>query len=59
MNRPSAEAAREEATKGIRSMLCEKLMRGNLDLRSHIDVADETGSVVVTIKFDDAVQIVR
>jgi hypothetical protein len=56
---PSVDAAKEEALKGIRSILCEELMHGKLDLKGHIDVADETGSVVETIKFEDAVQIVR
>jgi len=56
---PSVEAAKGEAVKGIRSILCDELMRGMLDLKGHIEVADETGSVVETIKFEEAVQIVR
>ncbi len=59
LDRPSIENAKEEAVKGIRSILCEELMEGKLDLRGHIDVADETGAVVETVHFEDAVQIIR
>ncbi len=59
LDRPDVEAAKEEALKGIRSILCEELMHGKLDLRGHIEVADETGAVVETVRFEDAVQIER
>lgn len=59
LDRPSVEAAKEEALRGIRSILCEGLMHGKLDLRGRIDIADETGAVVETVEFEEAVQIVR
>lgn len=52
------EAAREEALKGARSILADDMMRGQIDLRGRIDIADDTDSVVETIRFEDAVKIV-
>jgi hypothetical protein len=34
-------------------------MRGELNLRGRIDISDEAGTLVETIKFEDAVRIVR
>jgi hypothetical protein len=59
VNLPSLEAARQEAVRGVRSILCDELMRGELNLRGHIDVLDEAGTLVDTIKFEDAIRIVR
>jgi len=53
------ETARKEAVRGVRSILCDELLRGELDLRGSIDVADESGSIVESIKFEDAIRIVR
>lgn len=55
---PNLEAAKAEALKGARSILADDLMRGRVDLRGRIDVADDTGSVVETVRFEDAVEIV-
>lgn len=55
---PNLEAAKAEAMKGARSILADDLMQGRVDLRGRIDVADDTGSVVETIRFEDAVEIV-
>ena len=50
-------AVREEAVKGIRSILCEDLLAGTLDLRGRIEVLDEAGKLYLTVPFADAVVV--
>ena len=52
-----AEAVRAEAVKGIRSILCEELLTGRVDLRGQIEVLDESGSPFIVVPFTDAMSI--
>ena len=56
---PNLEAAREEALRGIRSLLADELKRGQVELRGKIDVVDDTDLVLMTVPFDEAFAIVR
>ncbi|HEX8660647.1 MAG TPA: hypothetical protein VF686_02185 [Brevundimonas sp.] len=51
----------DEATAAARadilSILGDDARRGRLDLRGRIDIADETGAIVRTVAFADAVQL--
>jgi hypothetical protein len=49
--------ARRRAVEGIRAFLGHELMKGTLDLRGRIDIANDTGSVVATVPFADAIVI--
>lgn len=51
------EAARARAIDGIRDFLAHEAMRGKLDFRGHIDVADENGLILETVMFKDAFNI--
>lgn len=50
-------AAREEAMKGIRSIISSEATAGLLDLTGELDIADEQGEVLVTIGFDEAFEL--
>jgi hypothetical protein len=54
---PSIEAAKWEALRGARSLAAEQVLEGRLNLGHSIDVADETGAVVATVTFRDAVAV--
>ena len=56
---PSVDAARQEAIKGARSILADDIRCGKLDLNQCIEVADETGAVVTSVRFAETVEIVR
>ena len=49
--------ARDVAVREAREMMTETLAAGHLDLSHRIDVEDETGAVVATVTFKDAVDI--
>lgn len=51
------EAARKEALKGARALACEQVCKGYLKLNHRIDVADESGRIVLTIPFREAVAV--
>jgi hypothetical protein len=54
---PNLEAARLQAVAGARAMIAEQVTRGYL-VRSHwIDVVDEEGSLVLRLRFGDAIEI--
>ncbi|HEY0086261.1 MAG TPA: hypothetical protein VGB65_10175 [Allosphingosinicella sp.] len=53
-----AEAARQAAIAGARSMICDAVKRGTVHLDHRIDVEDESGAPVARIVFRDAVRIV-
>jgi hypothetical protein len=54
---PGLDAARECAIVEARHMACAEVLDGHLNLQHRIDVADETGNVVVRVGFQDAVQV--
>lgn len=51
--------AREQAVAGARSLICDDVTAGILDLAGSITVIDEGGTVVVAIRFDQAVSAGR
>ena len=55
---PDLEAARECATREARNCLAETIKeKGRLVLHRHIDIVDERGEVLETVRFGDTVQI--
>ncbi|HEX8467415.1 MAG TPA: hypothetical protein VF620_06395 [Allosphingosinicella sp.] len=52
-----AEAARRTALEGARAMMCEQLVKGRLSLHHRVEVEDEEGGAVLTLRFGDAVEI--
>jgi hypothetical protein len=54
---PSPEVARAEAAKGVRSILSEEVGHGTLDLLGSVEVLDEAGHLVFSLRFDEAVEI--
>ena len=55
---PSVDAARQEAIKGVRSILADDISCGKLDLSQHIEVTDETGAVVAHVLSEEAVAVI-
>jgi hypothetical protein len=53
------DAARCCALEGIRDFLAEEVKQGRMDLRGKVEIADGTGCLLMTVAFDDAVQITR
>lgn len=54
---PSVEFAHQEATRSVQAMACAEVLEGHLNLDHRIEVADETGEVVNTVRFRDVVRI--
>jgi hypothetical protein len=51
------EEAAAAARLDILSILSDDVSRGRMDLRGRIDIADETGTIVRSVPFADAVQL--
>ena len=54
---PDLEAAREYALDGARDLVCEDIRKGWLNLDHYVEVADETGVVLLRLTFRDAFRI--
>lgn len=52
-----AEQAREEAIRAARDMMADQVRQGRLSLRDRIDVEDEAGNPVFTLRFREAVEL--
>jgi hypothetical protein len=52
-------SARSVALAGARSMICEAVMKGVLDLEGRITICDETGIALTVVRFADAVEAGR
>ena len=52
-------AARAKALEGIRDFLGHEVMKGKMDLRGQIDITDDGGVVLLTVRFDEAVEITK
>jgi hypothetical protein len=52
-----AEAARREAIRSARDILCAELRKGHLSLSGEIEVADQYGQPILTVPFREAVRI--
>ena len=55
----SLDEARAMAVDGIRGFLSHEVRDGRLDLRGRIDIEDDHGAVLATVRFDEAVSIMR
>ncbi len=53
----SLEAARVSAVAGIRSILASEILDGFLQLHERIDIQDEAGRCLLSIRFDEAVEL--
>ncbi len=53
------EAARAAALKGAREIIAEDAAQGVVDLRGRLEVIDEAGAVVLTLRFTEAVEVLR
>lgn len=53
----SLEAARQLALIGIRSLVGEELESGLVDLNGRLDICDHAGSVLLSLPFNDAVEL--
>ena len=57
MDLPDVETARQQALLGARSLICEEVAKGHLNLSYRIEVEDENGRPVLTLPFASAVRI--
>jgi hypothetical protein len=58
LERPNLESVRHEALISAREIMSNEVKNGKLCLSCHIEVQDETGQVVLTLPFKEAVQVV-
>ncbi|HYD39066.1 MAG TPA: hypothetical protein VEA60_15725 [Allosphingosinicella sp.] len=56
---PDLEAARAEAIRGARSIMASDVQRGTLDLSSFIEIEDAEKRLVLTVGFEDAVDLTK
>jgi len=52
-------AARAAALKGAREVIAGDAAEGIVDLRGRLDVIDSAGTVVLTLRFTEAVEVLR
>jgi hypothetical protein len=52
-----AQAAEARAVEGIRSILSDEAKAGRMDLDGRIEISDESGAIVRTVSFEDALEI--
>jgi hypothetical protein len=52
------EVVRAQALKGARSIICEDVRDGCVDLTGRIDVYDGAGKLVLSLPFKEAVELV-
>lgn len=53
----SLQAAREAALAEARHMACAETLEGHVNLKHRIEIADEGGKVLATVRFSDAVEM--
>ena len=54
---PDLEAARDEAIKGVRSILAGEVLEGQVDLRGRLEITDEGRKTVLVLAFAEAVEV--
>ena len=54
---PDLDAAREFALEGARDLVCADIRKGWLNLDHFMEVADDTGAVLLRLTFREAFQI--
>jgi hypothetical protein len=52
-------AAEAAMLQGVRALICEQVRKGRISLHHRIDVEDESGAPVASLRFGDAVTIER
>ena len=52
-------AAHAMALRGIRDFLGHEVMTGKMDLPGQIDIVDDGGVLLLTVRFDEAVEIIK
>jgi hypothetical protein len=57
MELPGIAEARYAAVAGARSLLSAEVGIGELDLRGRIEIADTSGSLVETVRFEDVIAV--
>lgn len=55
---PDLAAVRQHALVGARSLICDDVTSGVVDLNGSIEVSDEQGERVLLLPFDEAVTLV-
>jgi hypothetical protein len=53
----NADAAREEAIRAARDMMADQVRQGRLSLRDRIDIEDEAGNPLFSVRFREAVEL--
>jgi hypothetical protein len=53
----SLSEAREKAVTGIRSLLGAEALNGEINFEGRIDISDQTGNVVLSVPFTDALAV--
>ena len=59
LERSSFEDAMEEAVRGARSLACEQVSHGHLNLSHRIVIANAVGETLATVTFEEAIRIER
>ena len=52
-------AAQAMVLRGIRDSLGHEVMTGKMDMRGQIDIVDDGGILLLTVRFDEAVEIIK
>jgi hypothetical protein len=51
---PTVAAARDEAIKAVREIMCERLTRGEKPDHSRFEIANESGNLILVVAFTEA-----
>ena len=54
---PDAAAARRAAIMNARHIACAEVLEGHLNLKHRIEVRDEGGNLLATVRFEDALEL--
>lgn len=57
MELPDLESARACAIDGIRSIASEEVRSGRPDLEGRIEIVDDSGAILDTVRFPEAVEV--
>ena len=54
---PDQASAARKAIASARHMACQEVLEGHLNLNHRIEIENEAGEVVLTVRFEDAVKM--
>ena len=54
---PDIAAAHREAIRNARHIACAEILEGHLNLKHRIEVEDEHGTVIATVRFEDVLAL--